>query len=538
MIDSFRNGPCQRRSLRVAMQLALVFVAVPASAASWFVDNTAIGANSGASWGDAWTGFDQVVWGTGGVQSGDTLFISGGTDSRTYVAAQTGLLTLGAPGVTIRVGQDPGHDGTVILDGAGTWEKLIVLSASSVVDGTAQGERRLFLQNGPPNGSSAAVVAEFGPTVPTDGVKVRGIIVDGFASGIRLGSASQEVSNCVVRNIYSGVAIEAGNVSAEQGWNRINDCEVYPLTSSDQGAIGIIPGPSTDVFDNHIEATTGLIRGNQKSSGIWIEYTYQQKSIRIFRNTLRNFPNTGIQACGMSRLDVFNNVFRQDRQTRVPSTPIVICGYMLGFLDHLRIANNTIVDFFDGHAISIETSGSEAYEDWEIRNNLIFNSGNATTPAIATRSFAAEANVFIDSNLVNAGTRGSSAVVVNGAEWTQPNGSTDAPAFMSYAERSPDNDFHLHPSDTAAHDRGADLGVDFVDDFDKVPRPVGKAWDIGAFEYTGESAPDAGTDPDGGTGGTTWRELQVGGCNCGPGSASVSLVSMLTLAGLLVRRRR
>lgn len=111
------------------------------------------------------------------------------------------------------MGQDPGHDGTVILDGGGTWKKLIVLSASSVLDGTVRGERRLIVQNGPPNGSSAAVIAEFDPSAPTDGVKVRGITVEGFASGILLGSASQEVSNCVVRNIYSGVAIEAGNVS-------------------------------------------------------------------------------------------------------------------------------------------------------------------------------------------------------------------------------------------------------------------------------------------------------------------------------------
>lgn len=45
----------------------------------WFVrpDASHGGANSGASWDDAWHGLSAVVWGAAGVGPGDTLLICG-----------------------------------------------------------------------------------------------------------------------------------------------------------------------------------------------------------------------------------------------------------------------------------------------------------------------------------------------------------------------------------------------------------------------------------------------------------------------------
>lgn len=82
-------------------------------AASWYVDADAAGANNGTSWTDAWTALTNVVWGASGVKAGDTLYISGGSESKSY---GTQVLTAGASGttgspITIKVGQDAGHNG-------------------------------------------------------------------------------------------------------------------------------------------------------------------------------------------------------------------------------------------------------------------------------------------------------------------------------------------------------------------------------------------------------------------------------------------
>ena len=50
-----------------------------ATAADWYVDNGANGANNGTSWTHAWESFSSTNWSV--VSPGDTLYISGGYDS-------------------------------------------------------------------------------------------------------------------------------------------------------------------------------------------------------------------------------------------------------------------------------------------------------------------------------------------------------------------------------------------------------------------------------------------------------------------------
>src|SRR5215470_5699077 len=105
-------------SVRQGLIVFAVFMAGAAQAATWYVDNAASGANNGTSWSNAWKSFSAVVWGTGGVKAGDTLFISGGSTQKIY----TETWSVGAGGVAgspIRIAIDAtnaAHNGSVIFD--------------------------------------------------------------------------------------------------------------------------------------------------------------------------------------------------------------------------------------------------------------------------------------------------------------------------------------------------------------------------------------------------------------------------------------
>ena len=105
---------------------------VLAANSTWYVDNSATGASTGRSWADAWPSFTSIVWGTSGVKAGDTLYISGGASSKTYPSGYLSIGASGTPGkpITIRVGQEPGHNGLAVVSGIGIGTRQYI-----VIDG-------------------------------------------------------------------------------------------------------------------------------------------------------------------------------------------------------------------------------------------------------------------------------------------------------------------------------------------------------------------------------------------------------------------
>src|SRR5688572_7028822 len=98
--------------------LFLQLVLTTCFGANWYVDNAATGANNGTSWANAWNNPTNVVWAS--VNPGDTVYVSGGSATKTY----TDWLQIGKDGtpgnpITVKIGQDAGHNGIAIFNGVG-----------------------------------------------------------------------------------------------------------------------------------------------------------------------------------------------------------------------------------------------------------------------------------------------------------------------------------------------------------------------------------------------------------------------------------
>src|SRR5574338_1113696 len=71
--------------------ITLLFFFTVSAQTLWYIDRDATGSKNGTSWANDWNRFEQISWAS--ISAGDTIYVSGGTDSTTYKPA---LFNVGA----------------------------------------------------------------------------------------------------------------------------------------------------------------------------------------------------------------------------------------------------------------------------------------------------------------------------------------------------------------------------------------------------------------------------------------------------------
>ena len=422
-----------------------------------YVDNAAGGStHNGTSWAAAWTSIGAIT----GVTGGDTVFISGGTTSKTYTdmmyTTQGGTMWLPVSGTTnkpiiYKVGQDAGHNGTVIFNGGGAvhW---IFGGNWITIDGNVGGARHIEVTN-------------FGDAVCADGsvgFVLRYATVTGKLRFLDVDKVELDHIYCNPQDGIDG-AIWISGTGGDYNSNLIHDCTVnvyYQHGVNAQGGNGddgIQGGYYCTIANNIFRGVlTANFVGNQHQDGI---QTLTPVYTRVIGNYYENMANYCLYFeyfSGGANAQVYNNVFNYADPvlTAQPSCGIAIggsSGSTGGTISNLVVANNTVIGGARG--ISLEGGNQNTvYANAFVVNNLVYGS-----------SLSIEQHSWGGITYMNNQTAGSAGVFVNAAG----------------------NDFHLKSGSTGLIDAGTSWpSTYFTTDKDGISRPQGSAWDIGAYEYT------------------------------------------------------
>ncbi len=486
------TGTLRRFILSWSFALCIV-LARNVVAGIWYVDNAASGAGTGVNWANAWTNLAKVK----GVLPGDTVYISGGSASKTYsvfngtyyqwIPLDSGNGADGAP-ITYKVGQDVGHNGTVIFDGKGTNYWYGGGWRNGVVSGEYQGKSHMIVTNL----GQTAIIADNAQNVRFEYINIYGAVRFNGATNIELSHLNiiaPNGSDYVINwNVFP---FPANSISFTN--NQIHDCVISgPMDASRPGfgADGIQSGRNTSVYGNLFSPYyVPSYNGGQHLDG-W--QNLGGSNCRVFGNIFENIPNYAIYwECfgSVSNVFVYNNLFRHNVTFAQASGPNI--GVAFGpqqvngcTFSNIVVANNTFSDFFGRVAIGMgQLKTTNTWQQSYLVNNLFVNS----TPVQFFNSASGFQDTYtngltIACNLAYAGARGNSTFTPG--QSLAPSVGSVLP-FVNYSELSSSNDLRIRASQSVDVFVGMNLASIFQQDADGKQRPAVGNWSVGAYEVSG-----------------------------------------------------
>ena len=503
---------------------------VEAAGVSWYVDNAATGANDGASWENAWQSFGAIVWGAGGVDTGDTLYISGGATSKTYTGER---IYVGQSGITIKVGQTSPHNGVAIINANHAVDQGIAIASKNNV--TVSGQ----VGNDP--GQHIKIINAIGSGIDVYGssngwnlnyleIANNGSAV-GEVHGLSVGIdganlTSAQVHHCVFDNNWTDqihMMYDKNAPHATQFGRILFHDNIIKNTQDDGLELGI---DSVDIYNNTFGPRgvwTGRTSGHPDHLQMYGSY------YRVYSNTFKDVANPS-DSDGNSfvrwepysavykdagHLRIYNNLF-YNANAPAGGLPRGIEISAFGFgadkptsVTDIVFANN-ILDktWFFGLLFNLGTLGTDAVSNIVIENN-IFNDPVVTAGGgsalwlsrgdgtVTAGNHGSGADVILDYNIFNASSAAyktqigygdldfNTADLFRSTTGLDAHGLTADPLFDSN---------HAPRTGSPAIDGGVSLSSYFNADYSGATRPSGLAWDIGAYEYV--SAPEPEPEPE------------------------------------------
>ncbi|MBR9676817.1 hypothetical protein GOV04_01635, partial [Candidatus Woesearchaeota archaeon] len=496
----------------------MIILSFSVSATNYYVNNNASGTNNGSDWNNAWESFADIAWGS--INPGDYIYVSGGSTNKTY----NSRLVVGASGnathhITIKVGQDTGHNGKAIITDSTAFYTSIKIEDQHdiIIDGRVEnGTGQNFILKG--SDAGGVYVLDNVTNIRLSYLDIYNNSGHGINIIIREQNGTIQVDNSKIHDNKAGINVTVTqlwihhNADGGRGNNYsrilIHDNKIFDFS----GDAVKLDFDGVDFYDN--EVFNRSIRTNDHIDGI--QGNGDWRYWRIYNNYFHDFNrldqedeyNAWIRygdAFGagnnISNILIYNNIFEE---TRPPPPGTVFRGLEIAIqaphVNTVIVANNVLlgnptnsilIDFFrsvgEGYATDENTSNVI------VANNIIIDSSSeagstigwdlgTTSDNITIGSFGDNVSFIVDNNIIYA-SNASYSTDMDGTSYSTAKSNSGVQNNDAGSPINPDLNISYYPyTNSSAIDAGFNLSTYFTNDFDGVTRSQGLGWDIGVFE--------------------------------------------------------